>query len=159
MGDPGVVKIELVDSDHDGPLAAILIAEIQHELTLRYGGPDETPVQPGQFAPPSGAFLVAIVDGTPVGCVALRRVSDTDVELKRMYVRNEHRRRGLAGMILAAAEQRAADAGYRRVLLETGLQQPEAMALYEANGYEPIVGFGHYCDQDTSRAYAKLLAG
>lgn len=155
-------RIELRTAGYGDELSAALIDELQADLTVRYGGPDESPVDPAQFAPPSGVFLVAVLDGEVVGCAGLRRVDGpTDhagsVELKRMYVRPQHRRRGLARRVLAAVEDRARDAGYRWLLLETGLAQPEAIALYESAGYRRIEGFGHYQCHADARAYAKEL--
>ncbi len=137
-------------------LAQSLIAEVQQELVRRYGGPDETPVDPAEFAAPDGTFLVALLGGEPIGCAGLRR-HGADVEVKRMFVRIEHRRRGHARRMLAELERWAADRGHRRVVLETGLAQPEAIALYEATGYRPIDGFGHYRDEPSSRSFAKEL--
>jgi GNAT superfamily N-acetyltransferase len=77
--------------------------------------------------------------------------------VKRMFVRIEHRRRGHARRMLAELEHWAADRGHRRVVLETGLAQPEAIALYESTGYRPIDGFGHYRDEPSSRSFAKEL--
>ena len=149
--------LELKDAGYGDATTAVLIDELQQEMVARYGGPDETPVDPSQFAPPGGVFLAAVIDGHLVGCAGLRRLDDSDVELKRMYVRASHRRRGLARRILTAVEERARALGYSRVLLETGLEQPEAIALYEAEGYERIEGFGHYRDEPDARHYAKRL--
>ena len=118
---------------------------------------DETAVDPGQFAAPYGAFFVATVDGEPIGCGGLRRHEDGVVEIKRMFVRSAYRRRGHARALLRALEDRARASGYRRVILETGLAQPEAIALYESEGYQPIDGFGHYKDAPLSRSFAKDL--
>ncbi|MFP5345964.1 MAG: GNAT family N-acetyltransferase [Actinomycetes bacterium] len=162
------MQLELVDAGYGDDLTEVLIAEIQDEMTVRYGGPDCTPVDPVEFRPPLGAFLVALVDGDLVGCVGLRAVVDEhavtdvespgrDVELKRMYVRFRYRRSGIGRALLQAAEERARSLGYRRILLETGLGQPEAIGLYEAAGYERVTGFGHYARQPDSRAFAKRL--
>ena len=80
----------------DSALAQQLVAEVQQEYVTRYGGPDRTPVDPLQFASPYGAFFVATVDGEPIGCGGLRRHDDGVVEVKRMFVRSAHRRRGHA---------------------------------------------------------------
>jgi GNAT superfamily N-acetyltransferase len=87
----------------------------------------------------------------------LRRHDDGVVEIKRMFVRSAHRRRGHARSLLRALEDRARASGYRRVILETGLAQPEAIALYASEGYQPIDGFGHYKDAAMSRSFAKDL--
>ncbi len=152
-----IVQLELLDAGYGDDATAVLIDELQKELTERYGGPDVSPVDPLQFTAPTGVFLVAVLDGESVGCVGLRPADEADVELKRMYVRPGHRRRGLARLILAAVEDRARQLGYARVLLETGLEQPEAIALYESHGYRRITGFGHYQCEPRSRSYAKTL--
>ena len=61
--------------------------------------------------------------------------------------------------MLAHLEPSAGEHGAEAVVLETGLRQPEAMALYETSGYEPIAPFGYYKDAPLSRCYAKLLPG
>jgi GNAT superfamily N-acetyltransferase len=141
----------------DSALAEQLIAEVQQEYVVRYGGPDRTPIDAMQFAPPYGAFFVATVDGEAIGCAGLRRHDDEVVEVKRMFVRTVHRRRGHARALLRALEDRARASGCRRVILETGLAQPEAIALYTSDGYAPIAGFGHYKDEPLSRSFAKDL--
>ncbi len=85
-----------------------------------------------------------VVAGTPVACAGLRRSDDASGELKRTYVREEHRGRGYARLVMAAIEDRTRAIGYVRLLLEPGTAQPEAIALYESAGYEQITGFGHY---------------
>jgi GNAT superfamily N-acetyltransferase len=143
----------------DSALAQQLIAEVQEEYVARYGGPDETVIDPGQFVSPYGAFFVATLGGELIGCGGLRRHDDGVVEVKRMFVRSAHRRRGHARALLRALENRARASGYRRVILETGLAQPEAIALYESEGYALIDGFGHYKDAHLSRSFAKELYG
>jgi GNAT superfamily N-acetyltransferase len=147
------------DVAFDSALAEALVAEVQQEYVTRYGGPDRTPVDPLQFASPYGAFFVATVDGEPIGCGGLRRHDDGVVEIKRMFVRSAHRRRGHARSLLRALEDRARASGYRRVVLETGLAQPEAIALYTGEGYQPTDGFGHYKDSPISRSFVKDLFG
>jgi ribosomal protein S18 acetylase RimI-like enzyme len=59
--------------------------------------------------------------------------------------------------VLAELERLAREAGYRRVVLETGMRQPEAIELYVSAGYTPIAGFGHYRDSPLNRCFARLL--
>jgi GNAT superfamily N-acetyltransferase len=149
------VVLEAVPFDSD--LATTLVAEVQQEYVRRYGGHDETPVDPDEFAPPDGTFLVARYGAVTIGCAGMRRHDTSTVEVKRMFVRAEHRRRGHARRLLRALEDRAREQGYRRVILETGLAQPEAIALYASAGYLPVEGFGHYRDAPLSRSFAKDL--
>ena len=152
-----VVQITFEDAGYGDELTAPLIRELQDDLRRRYGGPDETPVDPAQFVPPHGTFVVARVDGEVAACAGLRRHDDETVEPKRMYVRDAYRRRGLASLLLVELENRSRGAGYQRLALETGLAQPEAVALYERHGYQPHPGFGHYADSELARPFVKDL--
>jgi GNAT superfamily N-acetyltransferase len=140
-----------------------LIAEVQAEYVARYGGPDDTPLDPVMFEPPLGSFFVGYLDGVPVVSGAWRRhglaaLGTTETaEVKRMYVAPQARGLGLARQMLAHLEATAADAGARVMVLETGLRQPEAIALYESSGYTPVPGFGYYKDQPLSRCFGKRL--
>jgi GNAT superfamily N-acetyltransferase len=81
----------------------------------------------------------------------------TDGEVKRLYVLPPARGRGLSRELMAAAELSAADAGYRALQLETGLRQPEAVALYERSGYHRVPPYGHYRDSPQSVCFRKSL--
>jgi GNAT superfamily N-acetyltransferase len=142
---------------YDSAEAALLVEELQAEYVERYGGPDETPVDPDEFDAPDGAFFVAQRDGELVGCAGLRRHSGADVEVKRMFIRRPHRGRGWSRTLLALVEDQARSLGFTRIVMETGLRQPEAMGLYASSGYEPIPGFGHYRDSPINRCFGKDL--
>jgi GNAT superfamily N-acetyltransferase len=156
------VQTRVVAYDH--PDARALIAEVQQEYVRRYGEQDITPVDPAEFAPPRGLFLVGYLDGAPVACGGWRahdsdepEFADGDAEIKRMYVVPAARGRGLARAVLAALERTAVEAGRRRIVLETGLAQPEAIALYRSSGYERVVNFGAYRCHPQSVCFAKPL--
>lgn len=140
-----------------------LIEEVQAEYVVRYGGPDETPLDPLMFEPPEGSFFVAYLDGVAVATGAWRRSEVValggvrPVEVKRMYVGPAARGRGIARQLLAHLERTAAEAGADLVVLETGTRQPEAIALYESSGYLPIPTFGYHSDSPSSRCYAKRV--
>ena len=76
-------------------------------------------------------------------------------EIKRMYTAPEARRQGVSRGVLARLEARGAALGYRRLKLETGLAQPEALALYEAQGWERIAPYGRFRDHPESVCFAK----
>jgi GNAT superfamily N-acetyltransferase len=150
----------------DDPDAVKLIEEVQQEYVLRYGEPDATPTDPAEFTPPAGLFLVGYLDEVPVVSGGWRvrqadggELRDGDAEIKRMYVSASARRRGLARVMLAELERTAAAAGHRRMVLETGNRQPEAISLYTSSGYREMNGFGHYADDPLSRYFFKLVAG
>jgi GNAT superfamily N-acetyltransferase len=145
------------------PDAMLLIDDVQAEYVERYGGTDATPLDRLMFEPPTGSFFVGYLDGRPVATGAWRRseveafgLTET-AEIKRMYVAPVARRLGLARRMLAHLEQTAAAAGAEAIVLETGLPQPEAIALYTSSGYIPIPGFGYYRDEPLSRCFAKRL--
>ncbi|GGT34290.1 N-acetyltransferase [Streptomyces purpureus] len=150
----------------DHPDAVKLNDQVQLEYVARYGdGGDITPLDPAMFAPPSGLYLMAYdADGRAVATGGWRTqdendegYSDGDAELKRMFVIPEARGVGLARRILAALEADARAAGRTRMVLETGDQQPEAIALYTSSGYVPCTKFGLYRDYPNSRCFAKPL--
>lgn len=161
MADRSVLELRAVGYGH--PDAVALVARVQQEYVDRYGGPDETPLEPEMFAPPEGLLLVAYVDGTPVGTGAWRRSpvralgGTRAVEIKRMYVVPERRGTGLARRILAELEDTAAAAGYDLLVLETGLRQPEAIELYASSGYLRVAPFGHYADSPLNRCFGKRI--
>jgi len=141
-----------------------LVAEVQAEYVVRYGGPDETPMHDGVFDPPGGAFLVGYLDGEPVAMGGWRFRSDVRpwgsrraAEVKRMYVAAGARRRGYARDVLTRLEESAHAAGADVMVLETGLRQPEAIAMYVRSGYREIDGFGFYADSPLSRYFGKQL--
>lgn len=149
--------ITVVAAPYTGDEAQALITRVQQEYVVRYGGPDATPVEPGEFDPPGGLFLLARDDGTAVACGGWRAHGAGSAEVKRMYVVPEYRRRGVGLLVLAALERTAAEAGYGSLELFTGLAQPEAIAMYVAAGYEPVSGFGPYWDHTSARFYGKRL--
>ncbi|HYH32264.1 MAG TPA: GNAT family N-acetyltransferase [Pseudonocardia sp.] len=157
--------LDLRPTPLDHPDAARLITEIQQVYRERYGGEDATVLDPREFDAPGGLFLVGYADGAPVACGGWRvrrageadALRDGDAEVKRMYVAAGHRGRGYARAVLAALERTAAAAGLRRIVLETGTRQPEAIALYTSSGYAPMGAFGTYRDSATSRYFAKPL--
>ncbi len=164
---------DLVRVGYGHPDAVLLVDEVQAEYVRRYGGPDDTPLDPLMFEPPTGSFYVGYLrldDAAPheaprpVASGAWRQHDDVEVfgtrrtaEVKRMYVVPAARGRGLARQVLAHLERSAAAAGAEAMILETGTAQPEAMALYESSGYVAIPGFGHYAWAPGNRCYGKPL--
>ncbi|MER6526748.1 GNAT family N-acetyltransferase [Streptomyces sp. NPDC001508] len=158
------MNIRRVPFDH--PDAVKLNDEVQAEYHLRYGdGGDATVLDASDFTPPRGLYLIAYDEyDRPVATGGWRSKDengegneDGDAELKRMFVIEEMRGRGLARRLLAALEEDARAAGRVRMVLETGTKQPEAIALYVSSGYTPCVKFGYYRHHESSHCYAKPL--
>ncbi|MFC8512710.1 GNAT family N-acetyltransferase [Streptomyces sp. NPDC057257] len=156
--------IRRVSFDH--PDAVKLNDQVQAEYHVRYGdGGDATPLDPSHFEPPNGVYFIAYDEyDSPVATGGWRAqdandegYADGDAELKRMYVVDTMRGRGLARRILAALEEDARSAGRVRMVLETGTKQPEAIALYTSSGYAPCEKFGYYREYESSRCFAKAL--
>ena len=114
---------------------------------------------PGDYAEPQGALLLALVDGAPAGCGALRRLPDVDYpnacEMKRLYVRRAFRRFGLGRALAQALIDQATRAGYTTLLLDTLDDMEAARGLYGSLGFvevppyyfNPIAG-AHYLKVD-----------
>ncbi len=90
---------------------------------------------PGIFGPPDGAFLLAMVDGAPAGCVALRRDRPGVCEVKRMFVRPAFRGQSLGEALVAALIEKASDLGYRRIVLDSFHTMPSAHHQYRKAGF------------------------
>ena len=152
---------------YDHPDVRKLVDEVQIEYARRYNSEgDITPLDSRMFEPPGGLFLLAYDDeGRPIATGAWRGCEsgdegyeDGDAEIKRMYVVPQARGQGLARRILAMLEDNARQAGRLRMVLETGIAQPEAIELYRSSGYEPAPRkFGSYRFEDKSRCMFKDL--
>lgn len=157
----GTLRIERVPITH--PDARRLIEAVQAEYVIRYGGPDESPIDSSDFEDPLGAFYVAYLGEEPVATGAWRRSgvralgASSSAEVKRMYVVPGAQRHGVARRMLAHLEQAVAALGIEVLVLETGMKQPEAIRLYLSSGYEPVPGFGHYQGSDLSRCFARRI--
>jgi len=135
------------DSDHED--FKYLITFLDRELAERDG--DEHAFY-AQFNKVDAIkhVVVAYIKNEPVGCGSIKAFDDESVEIKRMYVANPQRRKGVAQEILAELEQWAAELGFEKCVLETGTKQPEAIALYQKLGYTIIPNYGQYAGVENS---------
>jgi GNAT superfamily N-acetyltransferase len=144
----------------DHPDAEALRRAQRAELDARYGSDDH---EPG--TPPSAADVPVFVvarsdDGRPIACGGLRPLADEvvgpdAVEVKRMYVDPDARGSGVATAVLRRLEDEARALGARRVVLETGTLQPDAIRFYEREGYQSIPLFGSYVGSAESVCFAR----
>lgn len=149
------MNIAIVKFDHQH--LHELIEELDKELLERYPADEIFGVD---FTSPSVkdmTFAVGYLDDAPIACGALRPLNETEVELKRFYVRRAHRKKGAATALLAFLEGEAKSSAYSVMKLETGPMQPESICLYEKLGYTHIGRYGEYVDCDSSVCMEKRL--
>ena len=93
----------------------------------------------------------------PIGCGAIKLFEENIMEVKRMYVNPNHRGKGIATLVLQALETWAKELDNKKTVLETGLKQQEAIALYKKNGYNIIPNYGQYVGVENSVCFEKIL--
>ncbi|MEI2737335.1 MAG: GNAT family N-acetyltransferase [Chitinophagaceae bacterium] len=101
--------------------------------------------------------VIAYNDGQPVGCGCFKKFDDASVEVKRMYVDNMQRGKGIGAAILEELEKWAGELMVGTIVLETGTSQPEAIHLYEKMGYTLIPNYGQYSGMETSICMMKEI--
>lgn len=151
---------QILTATADDPRARPLLDGLEAEYLRDYGASvaaDLGAYDDAEFAPPTGALLVAVAGGETVAGGALRRWADGIGEIKRMWTAPGHRRQGHGARVLAALERRAIAYGYRSLRLETGSLQAPAMKLYAAAGFRPIPVYGRYATDPRCRCFEKRL--
>jgi putative acetyltransferase len=93
---------------------------------------------PGKYAPPHGQLLLATVDDSPAGCVALREIDSACCEMKRMFVYTKFHGKGVGRTLAEAIIKEARTLGYRTMRLDTSFRQNEARRLYQGLGFKSI---------------------
>jgi len=143
---PTLQPVEIRREDILSQVAQRLIRALNAELEARYPeeGANFFRLDAEEVAEGRGAFLVAYFDGVPIGCGAVRRIEPGVVEIKRMYVSPQVRGRRVGRQILDSLESESRRLGARRLVLETGPRQPDAIALYAHAGFVEIPLFGEY---------------
>jgi putative acetyltransferase len=101
--------------------------------------------------------VVVYADELPVACGAIKEFDPETMEVKRMFTVESHRGKGLAKQVLTELENWALELGYSKCILETGLRLPDAMRLYQRNGYHQIPNYGQYVEMENSICFEKKL--
>jgi putative acetyltransferase len=155
-----VTSVEIRREELASPAAVSLTSSLNAELSGRYpeAGANHFRLDPDEVAHGCGAFFVAYAQAAPLGCGAIRRLDADVAEIKRMYVRTDARRRGVAQAILVELFSVARRLGASRIVLETGRRQPEAIEFYLRSGFVRIPPFGEYPDSALSICMSKMLA-
>jgi GNAT superfamily N-acetyltransferase len=141
--------MQIVRTNSKNPNFRELVNLLDHELAIRDGADHSFYAQFNKLDSIRNVVVVHIED-VPVGCGAFKKFADQTAEIKRMFVRPEHRGRGIAGVILRELEDWAFRLGFTAAVLETGYKQPEAIRLYEKSNYKVIPNYGPYRDVKTS---------
>jgi DNA-binding MarR family transcriptional regulator len=137
------IHIERVDPESREARSCLerFYAEVNRRFQSGFDPERSLPAPAADFVPPTGAFLVASVEGKSVGCGAVRGLSTRIGSIRRMWVAEEVRGLGVGRRILAALEDEAARLGFTRVRLETNRALREAISLYRASGYREVAPF------------------
>lgn len=117
---------------------------IRTGLVLIYSFQDfeeELATLPGRYAPPKGVILIAVEDGGIIGCVGIRPRTESEAELKRLYVQPNHHGCGIGKQLFHAAMSKAKSLGYRSIVLDTLPAMRAAKSLYVTYGFKKIPGY------------------
>ncbi len=148
-----MVNVEAIDPFSDAGVS--LFKRLSQEQIERYGRDGGLPLD--ELARPEVIFVAGFLDGEAVGCGAIAPLEAGVGELSRIFVDASARRRGVGAAIMGKLEEDARGR-YTRLVLETGIAQPESIALYEKCGYSPIPCWGKSADNPRSRCYEKRLS-
>jgi putative acetyltransferase len=153
--------VSITRAELNAEVSRRLIDALNAELSGAYPEPGATHfgLAAEEVAPGRGAFLIVSHNGRPVGCGAVRCIDAETAELKRMYIAPEARGQRLGRRLVEALEAEARALGRRRLVLETGIRQAAAQALYRGCGFQPIPLYGEYLSSpDTSVCLGKNLS-
>ena len=148
--------IKLIRTDSDNYDFIELVRQLDADLAIRDGNDHAFYAQFNKTDKIKYA-LVAFENDIPAGCGAVRQYSPGSMEVKRMYVLPGSRGRGIASRILKELEKWAAELSFEKCILETGKNQPEAIRLYQKNGYLLIPNYGQYAGIENSFCFEKEL--
>lgn len=118
----------------------------EHEFYNQFNGLEDLAV-----------VLIAYRDNQAIGCGAFKMYDEFTAEIKRMYVLPEEQGKGVASALLKELEKLASSLAYKTCILETGIRQPDAIALYKKNGYDITANYGPYMGVKNSLCFKKEL--
>ena len=148
--------IKLIRTNLSNPDFHKLIVKLDHEFVVRYPFLKDT-FTPFNLMNENASVIMAYDHTIPVASGAFRPVDEQTIEIKRMYTLPSYRNQGIGKRILIALEQWARAEGFLVSKLETGINQPEAIAAYEKSGYKRIPNFPPYVEVQESICMEKYL--
>ena len=140
----------------DNPDFKKLVDALDADLKIRDGEEHEFYAQINKAAILNNA-IVCYQNNVAVGCGAFREIDTKTVEIKRMFVSPDFRGKGTASAILLDLELWASELDYSNAILETGINQPEAIALYKKLGYAITENYGQYFSVENSICMKKII--
>lgn len=148
--------IEVVETNSSNKDFIDLVTKLDEDLSIRDG--DEHSFY-AQFNTIDVIKYVIILyfEDIPVACGAIKHFDEDTMEVKRMYVLDDFRGKGFATKVLIALEKWAIDLKCKKLILETGKKQPEAIRLYQKNGFSIIPNYGQYIGIDNSVCFKKEI--
>lgn len=149
--------VHLLKTDSENPAFRHLVSFLDRELAIRDGDDHAFYAQYNKIDK-IRQVIVGLLDNEPVGCGAIKEYENGVAEVKRMFVVEHLRGQGIASRVLKELELWAAELQYHTLILETGLAQPEAIALYQKNGYQLIPNYGQYAGVENSVCMKKIIS-
>lgn len=148
--------IEVVKTNSSNKDFIDLVGKLDEDLAIRDG--DEHSFY-AQFNSISVIkyVIVLYLDAIAVACGAIKEYDEESMEVKRMYVPEEYRNKGFATKVLKSLENWSNELNYKYLVLETGVKQPEAIRLYEKNGFSIIPNYGQYIGVENSVCFKKEI--
>jgi len=126
-----------------------LCIQLDKELNSRYGK-SQSKYDKHNIIEDNQKVIVGYIEGVPVASGCFKALDQATIEIKRMFVKADYRRKGISTSILASIENWAKELGFSIAILETGNKQPEAINLYKKQGYEIIENYGPYIGLENS---------
>lgn len=148
--------LHLIHTDSKNEEFIELVKELDADLAIRDGDEHDFYDQFNKSCMLKN-MIVIYDDKKPLGCGALKEYAPKVAEIKRMFVLPEERKKGYASLILKELESLAAESGYEKCILETGVNQFEAIGLYKRNGYMRMENYPPYEKMKNSFCFQKLL--
>lgn len=149
-----MIKIIRTDSAHNDFIE--LVKHLDADLAERDGTEHSFYAQFNTIATIKNVVM-AYENDLPIGCGAIKEYNSDSMEIKRMYTAPDGRGKGVATKVLTELEKWATELGYEKCVLETGKRQPEAIALYQKNGYQVTPNYGQYAGMENSVCFEKKM--
>jgi GNAT superfamily N-acetyltransferase len=150
-----MITIKRTDSDNTD--FKRLVRELDKDLGIYYKEEKSFYGQLNNIDKIKYAVVAYNQDGNPVGCGGIKEFSQSEVEIKRMYVPTTYRGKGIATIVLNELEIWSYELKFEKCILETLKEKPYAIAFYEKNKYKKIPNFGEYIKAVNSICFEKEL--